>query len=111
MPDLRQFQNLGSLILRGRDVSEADVEQLLQMNAELEFSGRLEGLADEARAPAASGATSTGVLPVHIRVPTGGQVYRFARTIIQPSDPLSFSVVYTRLWVISPFLDRVGKIP
>lgn len=74
-------------------------EALRQMNAELEFGGRLEGLADQAATPS-GGMTATGVLPVHIRVPTGGQVYRFARTIIQPSDPLSFSVVYTRLWVI-----------
>ncbi|MDH3197411.1 MAG: hypothetical protein OEO21_04145 [Candidatus Krumholzibacteria bacterium] len=71
-----------------------------QMNAELEFSGRLEGLADAPPAAVAGGAISTGVLPVQIRVPTSGQVYRFARTIIQPNDPLSFSVVYTRLWVI-----------
>jgi hypothetical protein len=71
-----------------------------QMNAELEFSGRLEGLADAPSAAVAGGAISTGVMPVQIRIPTSGQVYRFARTIIQPNDPLSFSVVYTRLWVI-----------
>ena len=76
---------------------------LQQLKNELEFSGRLEGLADLSEMPAVSGQTATGVLPVHIRVPTGGQVYRFARTIIQPSDPLSFSVVYTRLWVLSLF--------
>jgi hypothetical protein len=75
-------------------------EAVQQLKNELEFSGRLEGLADAAEMPAGGGQTATGVLPVHIRVPTGGQVYRFARTVIQPSDPLSFSVVYTRQWVI-----------
>lgn len=74
---------------------EAD-EALRQMNAEIEFGGRLEGIADNV-----SAVTATGVLPVHIRVPTSGQVYRFARTIIQPSDPLSFRVVYSQLWVIT----------
>ena len=76
-------------------------EALRQIKKELEFSGRLEVLAGASAMPAASGQMATGVLPVHIRVPTSGQVYRFARTIIQPNDPLSFSVVYTQLWVIS----------
>jgi hypothetical protein len=76
-------------------------ESMQQIKNELEFSGRIEGLAHAVELPAGSVQMATGVLPVHIRVPTGGQVYRFARTIIQPSDPLSFSVVYTRQWVIS----------
>jgi hypothetical protein len=72
-----------------------------QMDAELEFSGRLEGLAsNEAPQTLISGGISTGVLPIQIRVPTGGQVYRFAKTIIRPEDPLSFGVTYTRLWVM-----------
>ncbi|MDH3217218.1 MAG: hypothetical protein OEN01_13195, partial [Candidatus Krumholzibacteria bacterium] len=72
-----------------------------QMDAELEFSGRLEGLAsNEAPQTPISGSVSTGVLPIQIRVPTSGQVYRFAKTIIRPEDPLSFSVIYTRLWVM-----------
>jgi hypothetical protein len=76
-------------------------EAVQQMKNELEFSGRLKGLDAAAAMPAGGVQTATGVLPVHIRVPTSGQVYRFARTVIQPSDPLSFSVVYTRLWVLS----------
>jgi len=83
-----------------RNFSNKPDDAMKQLNAELEFGGRLEGMADESMPPATA-STGTGVLPVHIRVPTGGQVYRFARTIIQPSDPLSFQVVYTRLWVIS----------
>jgi hypothetical protein len=82
-----------------RNFPQVESQAMEQMNAELEFSGRLEGLSKSAT----GGTTATGVLPVHIRVPTGGQVYRFARTVIRPGDPLSFSVAYTRLWVISLF--------
>jgi hypothetical protein len=32
-------------------------------------------------------------------VPTGGQVYRFAKTIIKPEDPLVVSVTYTQSWL------------
>lgn len=31
----------------------------------------------------------------------GGQVYRFARTVIQSEDPLTFGVFYTQSWVTS----------
>jgi hypothetical protein len=80
-----------------RNFPQVESQAIDQMNAEIEFSGRLEGLSGSS----AGAATATGVLPVHIRVPTSGQVYRFARTVIRPGDPLSFSVAYTRLWVIS----------
>jgi hypothetical protein len=76
-------------------------EAARQIKNEMEFGGRVQKLSELSEMPAVSGARAAGVLPVHIRVPTSGQVYRFARTIIQPSDPLSFSVAYTRLWVIS----------
>jgi hypothetical protein len=48
-----------------------------------------------------AGSVSTGVMPIHVRVPTGGQVYRFAKTIVRPDDPLTFSVAYTQSWVIT----------
>jgi hypothetical protein len=32
-------------------------------------------------------------------VPTGGQVYRFAKTIIKPEDPLVVSVTFTQSWL------------
>jgi hypothetical protein len=86
---------------RNFPLDEGGIRQ--QMKNELVLGGRVEGLADASEIPAVSGQMATGVLPVHIRVPTGGQIYRFARTIIQPNDPLSFSVVYTRLWVLSLF--------
>jgi len=41
----------------------------------------------------------SGVLPIQIQIPTSGQVYRFARTIIKSEDPLIFRVFYTRSWV------------
>jgi hypothetical protein len=72
-----------------------------QMDAELEFGGRLEGLANNEPQTGVPGGVSTGVLPIQIKVPTSGQVYRFAKTIIRPEDPLTFSVVYTRMWVMS----------
>lgn len=40
------------------------------------------------------------MLPIQIKVPTSGQVYRFAKTIIRPEDPLTFSVLYARMWVM-----------
>lgn len=74
-----------------------------QVSAELEFGGRLDLLArgNMAQAPMSGGAVTTGVLPVQIQVPTGGQVYRFARTIIRTEDPLTFSVVYSRMWFVT----------
>jgi hypothetical protein len=73
-----------------------------QMAAEMEFSDRLEGLARQDMSQVgAGGSVSTGVLPIQIKIPTSGQVYRFAKTIINPEDPLEFSVVYTQLWAVS----------
>ena len=85
-----------------RNVPLQEAQISSQVEAELEFSGRLEGLAkQEVPQTAISGGTATGVLPIQIQVPTGGQVYRFAKTIIKTEDPLNFSVVYSRLWVNS----------
>ncbi len=86
-----------------RNVPMDEVQLSNQLKAELEFGGRLEGLAGN-EAPQASvsrASVATGVLPIQVRVPTSGQVYRFAKTIIRPEDPLAFSVTYTRSWVVS----------
>ena len=72
-----------------------------QLNAEMEFGGRLEEMADMPSSVVAGTGTGIGVLPIQIRIPTGGQVYRFARTIIRPDDPLTVSVTYGRNWLIS----------
>jgi hypothetical protein len=83
-----------------RNVPLEEDQLSIQMDAELEFGGRLEGLADNAPQAPISGGVSTGVLPIQIKVPTNGQVYRFAKTIIRPEDPLTFSVIYSRMWVM-----------
>ena len=69
-----------------------------QVTAELEFSGRLEGLAqqDQQQLAAPGGVSKTGLLPIQIQIPTGGQVYRFAKTIVKTEDPLNMSVLYTQ---------------
>ena len=85
---------------RFRNIPMEEAQMSSQVDSEMQFSGRLEGLADAApQAAMAGGQTGTGVLPIQIKVPTSGQVYRFAKTIIKTEDPLTFSVVYTRLWV------------
>ena len=66
-----------------------------QVAAEMEFSRRLDDISKNA--PSVSG-SSTGVLPIQIEVPTSGQVYRFAKSIIKSEDELSFSVIYAQLW-------------
>lgn len=73
-----------------------------QLGAELEFSRRLEGLRESLTQPtfSSSGGIATGVLPIQIQVPTGGQVYRFARTIITAEDPLTMSVFYAQSWIV-----------
>lgn len=87
---------------RNLPVKEEEISR--QVNAELEFSGRLEGLAQDAyQGIVHSGSRGTGVLPIHIEVPTGGQVYRFARTIVKSDDELTMSVVYNRSWVMKAF--------
>lgn len=65
-----------------------------QMAAEMEFGERLEKMAE-----GDAGGMGTGVLPITIQIPTSGQLYRFARTIIKPEDALMFSVVYTQTWM------------
>jgi hypothetical protein len=83
-----------------RNIPLESEEMSQQMNAEIEFGGRLEGLAGDASIPP-SGISGTGLLPIQIEIPISGQIYRFARTIINPKDPLEFSVLYTRVWTIS----------
>jgi len=83
-----------------RNVPMQEEQLSSQFDAEIGFSGRLEGLAQQAAPVAApSGAGATGILPIQIQVPTGGQVYRFAKTIIKPEDPLAFTVTYTQSWL------------
>ena len=84
---------------RFRNVPMEEQQVAGQMNAELEFGGRLERLAEMDMPAAPAGSGGTGILPIQIQIPTGGQVYRFAKTIINPEDPLRFDVSYSRGWV------------
>ena len=86
-----------------RNQSIPEEQMASQVAAELEFGRRLEGLkqSETAIMPLSKGKVATGVLPIQIQIPTGGQVYRFAKTIITDEDPLTMSVVYTQDWVIS----------
>jgi hypothetical protein len=81
-----------------RNIPMQEEQVVSQLNAELEFGGRLEGLRELPQASVA-GTGATGILPIHIQVPVGGQVYRFAKTIVKSEDPLDFRVVYSRSWV------------
>jgi hypothetical protein len=74
-----------------------------QLDAELEFGQRLESLRQSQAQPGVLGMdkAEAGVLPIQIQVPTSGQVYRFAKTIITDGDPLEMSVMYTRLWIVN----------
>ena len=85
---------------RFKNVPMEEAQIVDQMAAEMEFSGRLEKMA-EGNLPAISSGKSTGFLPIMIQIPTSGQVYRFAKTIIKPEDPLVFEVVYSQQWMSS----------
>jgi hypothetical protein len=81
-----------------KNVPMEEKEMASQMAVEMGFSGRMEGMAQQA-APMSPG-SGTGLLPITIQIPTSGQLYRFARTIIKPEDPLKFNVYYTQLWLV-----------
>lgn len=86
---------------RFKNVPMEEQQITSQMAAEMEFSRRMEKMAqgDMDRPGVSGGGASTGFLPIMIQIPTGGQVYRFAKTIVKPEDPLMFGVVYTQAWV------------
>ncbi len=87
---------------RFRNQSIPEEQMSSQVGAELEFGRRLEGLKSQTEnRPLSDDEVATGVLPIQIQIPTGGQVYRFAKTIITDEDPLTMRVVYTQDWVIS----------
>ncbi|MEJ2544774.1 MAG: hypothetical protein P8Y99_11975, partial [Calditrichaceae bacterium] len=83
---------------RFRNVPMAQEQIARQMKAEVGFSNRMEGLQKES----VSG-TTTGILPIQIQIPTSGQVYRFARTIIKSDDVLSVEVYFSSSWTNDVF--------
>ncbi len=87
---------------RFRNVPMDEDQMLGQMEQELNFSERLDALSRQA-VPAAAGGSSTGVLPIQIKIPTSGQVYRFAKTIVKADDPLQVRVLSVRHWIPAAF--------
>jgi len=73
-----------------------------QIQAEVGFEKRMEEMKVQTSAPQIAvsgepaGAGVAGVLPIHIKIPTGGQVYRFAKTIVNKDDSLYLKVFYSR---------------
>lgn len=89
-----------------RNVPMEEKELSEQMAAELSFGQRLDDLARDESVGASksvAGTQSGGILPIHIRVPTTGQVYRFARTIVHQDDPLTVEVFYAGSWTSTAF--------
>ena len=85
---------------RFRNVPMEESQLADQMDNEMGFSQRMDEIAQQAAPQSITGSgISTGVLPVQIKVPTSGQVYRFAKTIVKPEDKLEISVFYTRNWL------------
>lgn len=65
-----------------------------QLKQELRFSGRLNSLVQQSRINGSP--AGANLLPIEIEIPTGGHVYRFAKTIVTREDPLTIRMTYTR---------------
>lgn len=76
-----------------RNVPMEEQQAARQIDAEMNFGGKLDELSQVQAGVQGSGA---GVMPIQIEVPTTGQVYRFARTIVKSGDPLTVGVWYAR---------------
>jgi hypothetical protein len=86
-----------------RNVPLDEAQMKSQVENELALSDRLQELSRQEVTVASSGSMATGVLPIQIKIPTSGQVYRFAKTIIKENDPLRVRVLYLRQWVSNAF--------
>jgi len=82
-----------------RNAPVAEADQMVQMSKEKNFGRKMEELAASPSISQTSG--STGLLPIRINVPMTGQIYRFAKTIVNPADPLTFKVYFIQSWVPS----------
>ncbi|MBN2000752.1 hypothetical protein JW935_24600 [candidate division KSB1 bacterium] len=83
---------------RFRNIPMREEQIADQMDAEMGFSNRLDDLSQQAIPPPSGG--GMGVMPIQIEIPTSGQLYRFAKTIIKPDDPLNVEVTFAQNWVI-----------
>ncbi|MBN2355271.1 hypothetical protein JXO59_04120 [candidate division KSB1 bacterium] len=86
---------------RFRNVPLKEEQLSTQVQSELDFSGRLNELAQGAMPATQPSTGATGITPIQIDVPTSGQVYRFAKTIVKSDDALTFSVVYAQNYLVS----------
>ncbi len=83
-----------------RNAPVAAEEQMVQMKKEKSFGRKMDDLALSAPSVTqAAGMTGTGLMPIRIKIPTTGQVYRFAKTVVNPEDPLTFKVYFVQSWV------------
>lgn len=90
-----------NMISKFRNAPVKKKEQIAQIQEEMEFGGKMDDLAQSAPKAYNSGeVTETGLMPIHIKLPTSGQVYRFAKTIIKPGDPLNFKVNFVSFTII-----------
>ena len=80
-----------------RSAPMAAEEQMSQIKREMEFGSKLDKLAATQVGSALS--TTTGLMPIRIKIPTSGQVYRFAKTVVNPQDPLNLQVTFVQSWV------------
>jgi hypothetical protein len=90
---LKRAYSKNESVSRFRNVPMPKEQIASQMQAEIGFSNRMDGIQKQSMS-----GTSTGILPIQIQIPTSGQVYRFARTIIKSDDILSVEVYYSRSW-------------
>lgn len=84
-----------------RNAPVAAEEQMVQMKKEKSFGRKMDELSMAPSVSQVSGAVSggTGLMPIRIKIPTTGQVYRFAKTVVNPEDPLTFKVYFVQSWV------------
>jgi hypothetical protein len=76
-----------------RNVPVQEQQAVQQLDAEMNFGGKLDELSQAQGGVQGSG---SGVTPIQIEVPTTGQVYRFAKTIVKTEDPLFTGMWYAR---------------
>jgi hypothetical protein len=93
---------------RFRNVPMEEEQVQRQFQAEMDFGGKLDELALAPQQAVRAG--GSGVMPMQIVVPTTGQVYRFARTIVRPDDPLRVGIWYAKrglvasvFWILAAF--------
>jgi hypothetical protein len=97
-----------------RNVPVQEEQSMQQLDAEMNFGGKLDELGQAAPQTGVSGG-GAGVLPIQIEVPTTGQVYRFAKTIVKPEDGLNVGVLVLRrgffsllLWILFLFIAWIA---